>query len=263
MSDSHDASTVTASTNHGRLTLTLNRPDERNVLSSDVVAGLRAGIAAAAADDGIRVVVITNVGSVFCAGADLKAPPKAPDDSPQVEEPPFVTLLSEIRNSPKPVLARVDGHVTAGGVGLVAVCDLSVMRQDCLIGFTEVRVGVVPAIISVVCLPKMRPADASELMLGGERVPASRAAEVGLINYAEPAEHLDERVDDLCNSLAKGGPQALAATKTVLRTVPAMSESDAFGAMSHMSMNIFGSSEAAEGIAAFRQRRPPSWAPAD
>ncbi len=243
------------------MTLTMNRADERNVLSADIINGLQDGLTAAGNDDTVRVVVITNTGSVFCAGADLKAQTPAIVDGDAPADNPFVALLDSIRRCPKPVVARVNGHATGGGVGLVAVCDLSVIREDALVGFTEVRVGVAPAIISVVCLPKMTVADASELMLTGERVSGSRAADVGLVNYAEPHERMDERVDTLCLTVSKGGPKALAATKALLQTVPSISQQEAFAQMAALSASLFVSEEATEGIAAFRQRRPPAWHP--
>lgn len=245
----------------GRMTLTLNQADQRNVLSVDIVQGLTTGLTEAAADPSVRVVVVSNAGSVFCAGADLKAARPTLTDDRGTTSNPFVDLLKLIRTHPKPVVARIDGHVTGGGVGLAAVCDLSVMRRDAMIGFTEVRVGVAPAIISVVCLPKMRPGDAAELMLTGERIDATRAAEVGLINYAEPEELLDERVDRLCDSLRQGGPGAVAATKGLLSLVPTMTVDEALTTMAQRSVELFNTDEAAEGMDAFRNRRPPSWAP--
>ncbi|MEZ5227694.1 MAG: enoyl-CoA hydratase-related protein [Acidimicrobiales bacterium] len=127
----------------------------------------------AIADSAVRVIVLTNAGNTFCAGADLKdAKPGVAGNSGRT----FVEVFEIILGSPKPVIGRIDGHATGGGVGLAAVCDISVMRDDAKIGFTEVRLGVAPAVISVVCLPKMRRADASELFLTGERFTPQRAA---------------------------------------------------------------------------------------
>ncbi len=255
---------------NNRLTLTMNRAHQKNVLSAEIIGGLRAGLAEAEQHDDVRMVVITNTGSTFCAGADLKSAKPAIVDSakdggpdPTLPDNPFVALLQAIRHCPKPVLARMDGHATGGGVGVAAVCDLSVVRDDALIGFTEVRVGVAPAIISVVCLPKMRPGDAAELMLGGERITGRRAADLGLINYAEPGDSLDNRVDMLCNAVLKGGPSAVAATKALMQTVPQMSVDEAFADMALLSAHLFTSEEAAEGMAAFKERRTPRWRPTE
>lgn len=250
----------------GRMTLTMNRAHRKNVLSADIIGGLLAGLAEAEQDPDTRVVVITNTGSTFCAGADLKSARPAivdagTNEGPGTDQPdnPFVSLLQAVRRCTKPVLARVDGHATGGGVGVAAVCDLSVVREDALIGFTEVRVGVAPAIISVVCLPKLRPGDAAELMLAGERITGRRAADLGLINYAEPGNAVDDRVDTLCDAVVRGGPLAVAATKALIQTVPRLSVEAAFAEMADLSFRLFTSAEAAEGMAAFRERRAPQW----
>jgi methylglutaconyl-CoA hydratase len=148
-----------------------------------------------------------------------------------------------------------------GGVGLAAACDLSIAADDVRFGFTEVRVGVAPAVISVVVLPKLRRGDALELFLTGERISASRAAEVGLISQCVPRESLDKAVSDTLSKLVAGGPQALAAAKQLIRDVPSLNRDDAFSWTAQRSAELFGSEEAAEGMAAFRDRRPASWAP--
>src|SRR5262249_16595893 len=140
---------------------------------------------------------------------------------------------------------------------LAAACDISIAGAEARFAFTEVRVGVAPAIISVVCLPKIRRADALELFLGGERISAARAAEVGLITRAVPAGELDAEVAPLL----AGGPSALAAAKRLVYTIPGMERKAAFARTTELSQSLFASAEAAEGMAAFREKRPPSWAP--
>ena len=259
---------VTLTISAGVATLTLGDESNRNALTRAVVAELIDGLAAANANASVRVIVITNTGRVFCAGADLseQSGAGATADSPP---PPgrgpdgLVTLLRLIQQSPTPVVARVDGHAVAGGVGLVAACDISIARDDVLLGFTEVRVGVIPAMISVVCLPKMRRSDAMELFLTGERIPAARAAEVGLVNYAVPADQLDAKVDEIVAMVLRGGPNALAASKSLLRRVPEFTDRQtAFEWAQPFSAALFASEEGAEGIAAFRERRDPNWIPA-
>jgi enoyl-CoA hydratase/carnithine racemase len=147
-----------------------------------------------------------------------------------------------------------------GGVGLAAACDISIAADDVRFGFTEVRIGVAPAMISVVCLPKMRPADANELFLSGERITAGRAAEVGLINRAVARDHLDAAVEELVGKLRAGGPNALAAAKQLLVKVPGMEKADAFAWTSKLSAELFASDEAAAGMAAFREKKLPPWA---
>lgn len=146
-----------------------------------------------------------------------------------------------------------------GGVGLAAVCDVSLAAEDVQLGFAEVRIGVIPAMISIVCLPKMRRGDAMELFLSGEKIPATRAAEVGLLNRAVPAGELDAEVTTLVAKLVRGGPEALAMAKQLIFQVPAMPAADAWAWAEAVSMERFGSAEAAEGMAAFRERRPAAW----
>ena len=159
------------------------------------------------------------------------------------------------------MLARIAGHCMGGGVGLAAACDLSVAAEEAKFGFTEVRLGVAPAIISVVCLPKLRRADALELFLTGQRISAARAAEVGLITKAAPRETLDAEIDALVSQLVAGGPAALAAAKRLVFDVPVLGRTAAYKQTTAISQALFGSEEAAEGIAAFREKRQPSWVP--
>lgn len=243
----------------GIATITLNRPERKNALSDDVVNSLADNLDAAMADDDVRLVVVTNTGNTFCAGADLKAtePGVAKNDVRRS----FVDVLNIILDAPKPVLGRIDGHATGGGVGLVAAFDISVMRDDAKIGFTEARIGVAPAVISVVCLPKMGRADASELFLTGERFTPARAAEVGLINRAVAPADLDNTLNELTSMVVRGGPLALAACKQLITGVPALGRDQAFEWTSTTSKALFQSDEAAAGIAAFRERRDAPWVP--
>jgi len=251
----------------GVATITLNRPDNKNALSQELVASLASNIEAALTDEAVRVLVLTNVGNTFCAGADLKAAKPgqnaATDNDDGSKPKSFVDIFEMIISSPKPVVGKIAGHITGGGVGLAAVCDISVMDADSMCGFTEVRIGVAPAIISVVCLPKMRQADALELFLTGDRISGQRAAEVGIVNHAVAQSELDEQVDDLVRRVARGGPAALAASKQLVATVPGMSRADAFAWTAELSGSLFRGEEAIEGIAAFRERRDASWIPPD
>jgi enoyl-CoA hydratase/carnithine racemase len=146
-----------------------------------------------------------------------------------------------------------------GGVGLAAVCDISLAAEDARFGFTEVRIGVAPAIIAVVCLPKLRRADALELFLGGERITAERAATVGLITRSVEPDHLDAEVAGVVAGLLRGAPAALAAAKELVYEVPARSQPAAFAWASELSAALFAGPEAAEGRQAFLDKRPPRW----
>lgn len=170
-----------------------------------------------------------------------------------------MAVLEGILDCPKPTIARVQGHVAGGGNGLVAACDFAVASQDVHFAFSEVRVGVAPAVISVVCLERMNRRDGIELLLLGERVPAARVAQAGLINKAVPADELDSAVAGYVEALSKGGPQALAATKDLLRKVPGMPRAEAFGWTAQMSARLFNSDEARAGMMAFLSKQPAPW----
>ncbi|MEM8923392.1 MAG: enoyl-CoA hydratase-related protein [Actinomycetota bacterium] len=245
----------------GVATITLNRPDRKNSLSPELLDGIGDDLDRAMGDDSVRAVLLTNTGNTFCAGADLKA--AAPGVAGSEPRHSFVGVLSTIMDAPKPVIGRIDGHATGGGVGLTAACDLAIMRDDAKIGFTEVRIGVAPAVISVVCLPKMRRADAMELFLTGERFTPARAADAGLITAAVPPDEIDDAVDRYLSMIVRGGPTALTVAKELVNRVPGTNREEAFAWTAVRSQELFGQPEAAEGIAAFRQRRDPSWVPAD
>ncbi len=246
----------------GVATLTLDRPELRNVLNAESMAALLAGLRAAAEDDTVRVVVLTGSGNTFCAGADLRGAVATADGSFSGSGPrALVDVLTALLDHPKPTIARVQGHVAGGGNGLVAACDLAVAAEEARFAFSEVRVGVAPAVISVVCLRRMPPREAAELLLTGERVPASRALQAGLLTAVVPAAELDAAVATWVGQLRQGGPNALAATKQLLRRVPAMTLDDGFDWTAELSAQLFGSAEAREGMTAFVERRPPSWSP--
>ncbi len=246
-------------------TLTMDQPHNRNALTPALMAGLAQGLESALADESVGVIVLTNEGPAFCAGADLSGgSPAGPAGGKRrggARRDGLAELLATIQDSAKPVVARIAGHALGGGVGLAASCDLSVADDAAKFGFTEVRIGVAPAIISVVCLPKLRRADALELFLSGERITAARAAEVGLITRAVPAADLDTEVALLVAKLLAGGPSALAAAKRLVYTIPGMDREAAFTRTTEVSQALFASAEAAEGMAAFREKRLPSWAP--
>ncbi|HEY5987079.1 MAG TPA: enoyl-CoA hydratase-related protein [Streptosporangiaceae bacterium] len=243
----------------GVATLTMDQPHNRNALTSALLNGLADGLNRALEQDAARVIVLTNTGPAFCAGADLSGGGPAGGGSGAAPGLGLAEVLAAIQDSPKPVVARIAGHCLGGGVGLAAACDLSVAADNVRFGFTEVRIGVVPAIISVVCLPKLRRGDALELFLSGERISAARAAEIGLITRAAPAADLDSEADAVAANLLAGAPAALTAAKQLVYAVPGMDRRAAFARTTELSRSLFASAEAAEGMAAFREKRPPSW----
>lgn len=244
-----------------RVTLTLDRPERRNALDLDMITELRHKISNAAGSPAVRVIVLTATGSTFCAGADLAgAAALEPGSFAGAAAGALGQLLAEMMDCPLPIIARVQGHVVGGGNGLVAAADLAVAADSATFAFPEVRLGVVPAVVAVACLPRMRPADARELLLTGDRVPAGRALEAGLVQRVVPAAALDDVVDGWVHSLCQGGPSAMARTKHLLRLLPTLSRDDALGLAAQQSATTFSGTEAAEGMAARLERRPPSWA---
>ena len=243
----------------GVATVTLDSPRNRNALSRRLVAELAGHLRGALADEAVRVVVLTHTGPVFCSGADLEEAREArPDDAPAADLPDVLLTLWE---SEKPVVCRLAGPVRAGGIGLVAACDLAVAARDVTLAFPEVRLGLVPAIISVVCLPRMRPRDAAELFLTGDVVDADRAVAAGLLTRAVAPEDLDGTVAGLCASLVQGSPSALAATKRLVHAAVPGPTREAFDAAAALSAARFASEEGQEGIRARREKRPPRWVP--
>ena len=249
---------VRTETVDGILTVTLADVENRNALGATVLNGLYDAITEANADPGVRVVVVTNEGTTFCAGANLKQQSGvAKATLPKVG---FDELLGEIQRSPTPIVGKIKGHVVGGGNGLAAALDIAIAQDDVKFGFTEVRLGVAPAIISVVCLPKMRHGEAMEVFLRGNRFPASRAAELGLISRAVPADELDAAVDEVVADLRKGGPNALGFAKSLVYEVPGMEQKEAFAWAADLSGRLFRSEEAAAGMKAFLKREKPPWA---
>jgi methylglutaconyl-CoA hydratase len=235
-------------------TLVFSRGSERNLIDAEFLDQLGDSCRAAQDDPAVRVIVLTNEGSVFCGGADLRSRGRDPRYT-------LSDILESIVRSPKPVVGRIAGHAMGGGVGLAAACDLSFACETATFGFPEVRLGVIPAMVSVVCLPKLGRSQASELMLTGERFSARRAADVGLITGCVSAADLDATVTRVVDSLRAGGPAALAACKDMIDRVPGMDRADAFAWAAETSRRLFEGPEASEGIAAFRDKRTPSWAP--
>ena len=243
------------------LTITLTDVENRNALSAGVINGLHDALERANSDPALRALVVTNEGNTFCAGANLKERSGAAKGSaPAIG---FEELLLTIQRSPTPIIGRIDGHVVGGGNGLAAALDVSIANQEVKFGFTEVRLGVIPAIISVVCLPKMRPGEAMEAFLRGNRFPAARAAELGLINRAVPAAELDAAVEEVLADLRRGGPNALGLAKRLIYEVPRMEPEAALQYTGKLSAELFSGDEAAEGMAAFLGKRKPSWAEED
>jgi methylglutaconyl-CoA hydratase len=258
--DSDCAPLVRAATEHGVTTLTLDSPANRNALSTPLMRQLLAALAAAVADPAVRVVVLTHAGPVFCAGADLKETAAA-YASDRIPVELLGDVLAAIVECPKPVVARVAGPARAGGLGLIAAADVAVCAQSATFAFTEVRLGVIPAVISATVLPRLLPRAAAELYLTGDTFDGRRAEQAGLVTVATPDDELDATVAGYCGALVRGGPTALAGAKQLLRRQPAPSLRADLAELSARSAGHFRSEEGREGMLAFRERRPPKWLP--
>lgn len=241
----------------GAAWITLNRPDQRNALSAALVNSLFDDLARAEADPAARCIVITGAGVGFCAGADLKSPPGQVVDGRQGIT--LADVLARMQDGPKPVIVAINGAAFAGGLGLVGAADIAISVDDATMSFSEVRIGVIPAVISVTCLPKLGVHHGMKLFLTGERFSGSRAVEIGLVHRAVSATELPAAVQQEVDMLCLAGPLALAECKRLVRRVPTLPRDEAFKETAEWSARTFRSAEAAEGMAAFREKRPPAW----
>ena len=201
---------------------------------------------------GVRVIVLTNEGPAFCAGADLKerstGTARLDTDGPRPRT---------VDGRPQPTVAAVGGAVRAGGIGLMASCDLVVVHRSVTFALTEVRIGVAPAIISVPILRRVAPSRIAAAMLTGEPFDADEARSIGLITHV--TDDVAATTAELCAGIVAGAPRAVAETKRLLHHVPGLDRSTAFGQMRALSDELFSGPDAAEGMAAFREKRPPRW----
>jgi methylglutaconyl-CoA hydratase len=246
----------------GAAWITLNRPENRNALSAILVNELYAHLQQANQDPQVRSIVITGNGPAFCAGADLKSPPGESIDGGG-KAVPYPDVLASILNSEKPVIAAVNGAAFAGGLGLVGAADIVITVDDVQFSFSEVRIGVIPAVISVVCLPKLGRHFGMKLFLTGERFSGTQAVTYGLAHRAVPAEQLRAAVQAEIDMINLGGPLAVAACKKLVQRIPTLSTEAGFAEAGAWSVRMFKSDEGTEGMQAFRDKRQPSWVAQD
>lgn len=243
------------------LTVTIDRPEQRNALNADVNRGLLDALRHAADDDAVRVVVLTGAGDrAFCAGADLGG---INPDAGAVElhraRDMFAEVLRGLRALPKPVVARVNGAALAGGFGLALGCDLAVAADTATFGTTEVKVGMWPYLISAVIIEHLGPKRTMDLVLSGRRMPAAEALEWGLVNQVVPADELDAAVGAVAVGLAALSPLVLALGKESYARAAQMTRDDALAYLAGRLDLHLQTEDAAEGITAFLQKRPPQW----
>lgn len=246
-------------------TITLDSPANRNALSRQLVADLAAALDRAEHDD-VRAVVLTHTAPVFCAGADLKERAADTSTSPDSTSPgsnsagnPMASAMQRLATMRAVTIAAVDGPVRAGGIGLMASCDLVVVNASITFALTEVRIGVAPAIISVPILARCGWSKLAAAWLTGEPFTAAAARDMGLVTHV--TDDVAGTVSGLVQGVLAGAPGAVAVAKQVLRQpTPSMDDPEVMAEMTALSDRLFRSEEAAEGMRAFAEKRAPRWA---
>jgi methylglutaconyl-CoA hydratase len=246
------------------LRLTLNRPDLRNAFDEEVIAGITAAATVAANDPSLRAVVLSGAGRVFCAGADLAWMTKAiaftqRENMSDAED--LAMMLERIDTLPVPVVGRIQGAAMGGGVGLAAVCDIVIAADDAVFGLTEVKLGILPAVIAPYVIRKIGISAARELFLTGARFSAERARELGLVHEVVPAGELDEAVERRIAEIRSSAPRAIAIAKALIRDLAAANPTEVIGLTTSTIAAQRVSPEGQEGMHAFLEKRKPSWKP--
>lgn len=245
------------------VTLTLNRPDKRNPLSGPMVAELRAALTDLEADDAIRVVIVTGNGTAFSAGADLEELNAMRDASMRdhrASSSALAVLFSQLRRHPKAVIARVNGHAIAGGCGLALACDFAIAANHAKFGFTEVRIGFVPAIVSMLARDTVPDRRLRDLLLTGRLIEADEAVELGLLTRTVDSDTLDSSVQALAESIIKEtSATAVALTKRFLDVTAGMAPENARRYLEAGNALARATADCRAGIAAFLEKRPPPW----
>jgi methylglutaconyl-CoA hydratase len=247
----------------GIVRMTLNRPDVRNAFDEEVIAALTAAARETARDRTVRAVVLSGNGKVFCAGADLAWMAKAiaynrEDNRRDAED--LSRMLEALDTLPVPLIGKVHGAAIGGGAGLVAVCDIVVSAEDALFGFSEVKLGIIPAVISPYVVDKIGVSAARELFLTGARFTATRARQVGLVHQVVAGAELDRTVDVYLRELLTSGPEAIAAAKALIREIGGSRAADVIGLTTTRIAEQRVSPEGQEGMRAFLEKRKPEWA---
>jgi enoyl-CoA hydratase/carnithine racemase len=244
----------------GRATITIDDPDRHNPLSNQTMRDLTAAVQAAAADDGVRVIVITGAGNrAFSAGGDLSGGFVDAPLADHGDRGALADLFRTLRRSGKPVVARVNGHALGGGFGLAAACDIVVAADTATLGTPEIRVGLWPMMITAVLMAIVPRRALLELMLTGRRLSAEEARDLGIVNRVVSPDELDEAVDTVVADLLGKSPAALALGKQAFYAV---ADLDFDSALDHLHGGLTAiamTADAAEGVAAFGEKRKPQW----
>ena len=244
------------------LRVTLNRPEVRNAFDEEVIAFLTGVFSGAAQDQSLRAVVLAGTGKAFCAGADVAWMSKAiaysrTENLSDAED--LARMLERLDTLPMPVIARVQGAALGGGVGLAAVCDIAIAADDAVFALSEVKLGILPAVIAPYVLRKIGISAARELFLTGSRFGAARAKEIGLVHEVVPAAELDAAVASRIHEVLSAGPRGVAAAKALIREIAGAHPNDVIGLTTNTIAAQRVSQEGQEGLRAFLEKRKPSW----
>jgi methylglutaconyl-CoA hydratase len=240
----------------------LDRPEQHNALSAELLSEIPGTFHDLAGDPAVRVVVLGGRGPSFCAGADIalmKASANASFDENLADARRLAGLFAAIADFPKPVVARVHGNVLGGGVGLVCACDIVIASDDARFGLTEVRLGILPAIISPYVIRRLGDSRARELMLTGERFDAAEALRVELVHHVVPAAELDAKVEERVQALLAGAPHAQTRVKMLLELWGEVGWEEYRAALPRTLAEVRSGEEAREGLTAFFEKRKPAW----
>lgn len=244
----------------GVLRLTIDRPDVRNALNEEVMVELTAELAAIDHRSPARAVVITGSGDrAFCAGADLRPSQATFENAHARPTTVYADLLRTAYHLPVPLIARVNGHCMAGGMGLMSFCDMAVTSSEATFGLPEVKVGLFPMQVAALLQKILPPRKFAEMCLTGEPISAWDALEFGLVNYVVPPESLDEKVDWLLARILDKSPTGIRRGKHALRVIAGMPFDEAIAYMETQVAVLPLTDDAKEGLAAFNEKRPPQW----
>jgi methylglutaconyl-CoA hydratase len=243
-------------------TVTLRRPEVHNAFNTQMIQELTEAFTTLGADERLHAVVLTGEGASFCAGADVSMMREAANYSEEqnVEDAlRMADMLYTINSFPCPVLARVNGVALGGGVGLVSVCDIVIAAENARFAFSEVKLGIAPAVISPFAMRKIGESAARALFVTGERFSAERAQRLGLVQAVVPREHLDDAVEKALNELLTSAPQAIRVCKALAMTVGQMSYEQARHYTAATIARLRAGQEGQEGLRAFLEKRTPAW----
>ena len=244
------------------LRLTLNRPEVRNAFDEEMIQSLSAAVLHAGEDRSVRVIVLGGTGKAFCAGADIGWMAKAIAYSRQEnlsDAEDLARLLERLDTLPVLVIGRIQGSALGGGVGLAAICDIAIAADDAVFALSEVKLGILPAVVAPYVLRKIGISAARELFLTGARFDAARAREIGLVHEVVPASDLDAAVRRRIDEVLTAGPQGIAAAKALIREIAGLHPEDVIGITTNAIASQRVSEEGQEGLRAFLEKRKPSW----